>query len=138
MNQIKVCHKPSCSSIPWNEPKQIRVRGSLTHDSMQMMFLRCKYVLKWTASQKTLIWYKHLSLYYRLKMAPSLAVVLANVIRHTLRFLKYPWYMWIIVLWKLQENFAYLNYNFCMLLNLCLKPRMTQKYQINNTKLYFY
>lgn len=138
MNQIKVCHKPSCSSIPWNEPKQIRVHG-FTHPWQYANDVpQVQVCAEMNCISKTLIWYKHLSLYYRLKMAPSLAVVLANVIRHTLRFLKYPWYMWIIVLWKLQENFACLNYNFCMLLNLCLKPRMTQKYQINNTKLYFY
>lgn len=65
--------------------------ASLTHDSIQMMFFRCKYVLKWTASMKKLIWYKHLTLYYRLKMATFLAMVLANEIRYTLRFLKYPW-----------------------------------------------
>lgn len=138
MNQIKVFISQAVLQYPEMNLSKSEFTASLTHDSMQMMFLRCKYVLKWTASQKTLIWYKHLSLHYRLKMTPSLAVVLANEIRHTLRFLKYPWYMSIIVLWKLQENIAYLNYNFCMFLNLCLKPWMTQKYQINNTKLYFY
>lgn len=135
MNQIKVCHKSSCSSIPWNEPKQIRVHG-FTHPwqyANDVPQVQVCAEMNCISENADLIQASVTSL--QVKMTPSLAVVLANEIRHTLRFLKYPWYMSIIVLWKLQENIAYLNYNFCMFLNLCLKLRMTQKYQINNTKL---